>query len=1796
MISCVGTVEQANPSKTAYFEPKTDTFEYQGLYSATPISHDKIEIEFYPSKGFADGIFYYLYVNDGNAILLDQTTVDESSGGRYRYLLKGLSINSVYKVRIAIVSTIDDTKSTNEKVLTAQTFDNRVADFLGVNRATKVVGQGDKSVKVEWIPAKFTGTFAPTDYDPSYYEIFVTENSPALSHFVGDLPVTPEKFPTSGSISTSNDVGFTTIPNLKPSTTYFIQMRAVHTLWNRFITDGTYTPTTIPFRREMNTKFVKIKTDSSSSLIDMDQTSLELSNASGSEGLTKVVATWDQAEGSFAGYKMFWREYTGGGDAETDPWDVSTLQTYIANSQFIAPDQTSVKLPVAGGLISYRWYQFRLVLCKTTACPVNDPLSPDYGIVSDMKAIKVQPRLAPFSGITFLRDPQDVNVQDKMRVEFDTPVTSIGYADELEMYCVNPSNYSVQYKMGTTPLTGIVDAPNCNGLYLDMDLSLTDNFSMVRGIKNINTSPAAQANYCFAMTPAIRSPGFEQAEIPPLQRIVRCIQPEIKVPTITQFPGIKGLCRVDENKISIDWDKPTGGVFNKFEVFYRLVEGGDSFRFSDAVAGDPEYDKSALLDATATTYTINNLEPGKTYKVGVLSVAYDSTAGTKIYSEYNIKIQGCYIPLPTAEFQEWSRIFAIGPKIDGRFSPTTVNRINVNAFIPEALEFNGIPYEVDMSSGTPAGYKPVTGGPMYLGTYPSAYSDQFDGRPNDANQAFSRNGVISFAWKDVVLQYMKTEFKNGQDQGNRGARKFGYRVYRSDNNRLTWKEVTDSSKLIHSIEYKYYKRPGLEALDADGNPERMAFFTDYSVKNIDVTSLDQSARIYWYKVVPVYNNQELIYSNAKPHNIIKITLPPPNMALVHRMMANRSACLEIDKEIDRDNHYRCNYNGVGNRPKGFPWIMGETAIDQGGDLLVDRFELGCNITRGDNIADPADPEVYKRGASYFRTEQDGFDATTIDTFAGYASDADGNPTTTVFRGCGHLGGRLNTAQAIGTYSGGDFKKILYGDCIDSSSTEIPAGECASLTQGTETFTLAYPGFKTRPAVDARSCLASGNNNPKDPQVAYAPAGKPAYFRREYLRKVVTQGEFGAVHFNKTDNRSYLTPVYGPTSDGSSYQTINSGIYSGGWTYYQSCRINLAAIGSDGWESRWLSPSELSLTRHHDNVSGDITTKTVGEVLSYNNLYNQDPSGTLYKNPETVDSNFLNSPRYNKDTPLSRIFSSNSAKLPPLSGLSLPQMQAICGTYKVSVGYKPEDSGFVTTTPARSKRLLRRQEYVATAAWPNNADDTLNTSARNYSNAKIAEIEAGTLGPGCIGASKGGGDSDVRAGLDITPAKFGLNISGGSASTPLMTGSSTRDNLINQNSEQCISRYGVQDIVGNLWEGTSNKLYCDYSKDSLYYGEKTAGIGDKGRSVQLKRYYGSDDYMAEAHYFITRFDAVPPLNDGARVRLPNGEFSTLPTPWADVNPDSGYCSIVDSDSLRAYTTLSESDPTPTSVYFRDSDTLRNILLPNGTVDNYVVEEPNNIDPTSPDWLRNGDGYFLNFGKANLAPQLSQSHTMALDASGGIPATEYTARGPYFNPVIGMPLSCNGESICDTNSSDNKEVTTSYFNANYFSGLIPPAIANFPTGNSQIYFTGISAFNISSTSITLDPTSPNYWPQQLIYQVDTGASMNTWTPSLVSPYTLMNSGIIIQNVVDTNSDGILDAPQTYTGLANTTVYLARIRWNIPRFSELGLTSGGSFEQSGNGRYTMTNNVVGPSGRNQQITRSNGVRCSVLINEND
>ena len=77
----------------------------------------------------------------------------------------------------------------------------------------------------------------------------------------------------------------------------------------------------------------------------------------------------------------------------------------------------------------------------------------------------------------------------------------------------------------------------------------------------------------------------------------------------------------------------------------------------------------------------------------------------------------------------------------------------------------------------------------------------------------------------------------------------------------------------------------------------------------------------------------------------------------------------VQKELNKsaNGHYSCEYNGIGSSSLSVPWYPGSMVYDIGGDLLIDRFELGCNWTRGDDsqwesgdepMPDPQSPDSY----------------------------------------------------------------------------------------------------------------------------------------------------------------------------------------------------------------------------------------------------------------------------------------------------------------------------------------------------------------------------------------------------------------------------------------------------------------------------------------------------------------------------------------------------------------------------------------------------------------------------------------------------------------------------------------------------------------------------------------------------------------------------------------------------------------------------------------------------------------------
>ena len=138
-----------------------------------------------------------------------------------------------------------------------------------------------------------------------------------------------------------------------------------------------------------------------------------------------------------------------------------------------------------------------------------------------------------------------------------------------------------------------------------------------------------------------------------------------------------------------------------------------------------------------------------------------------------------------------------------------------------------------------------------------------------------------------------------------------------------------------------------------------------------------------------------------------------------------------------------------------------------------------------------------------------------------------------------------------------------------------------------------------------------------------------------------------------------------------------------------------------------------------------------------------------------------------------LISSNSPGLPPLAVIDQVKSSNICTQQTVS--------GYSVT-----KRLLRHSEQIKAAAWPASFSDATITAYQNGTNLNTTGY--------CNSNSGSGLTYDA-----LNPPADLETISGTLASgiKSVRTGSTSTKN--------CVSRYGIQDLVGNVWTWNSDQL-------------------------------------------------------------------------------------------------------------------------------------------------------------------------------------------------------------------------------------------------------------------------------------------------------------------------------------------------------------------------------------------------------
>lgn len=1776
---CVGTVQEAKaPDALKLLNPPT-TFNFPGIMIARPISHDKVELEFFAAG--SEGIVYSLFVNGSTIPLpIDPQSLLKVAGGRLLYTVADLLPDREYKFKITATNNKTGGISANENEVFARTFDNQVADFKGVSKVSLVPGNTHGAILVEWIVPKMNGIFTSGPFDPAHYEVTVISQVGGIANinnksYIGSdrddvlVPTPPVR------VTPLSNPASAIIDGLAANTQYYVQVRAINTLYQNYAEDPLVT--VIPVSREVNTRYLSIKTDPAGSLFDFKGDNVIVTNAPGVDAFDKIDVFWQPGSGTFSHYKVFARKYDGVGDPTIDDkLTEATMITLDASGGGVGsvvinvPSNFTTKRLT--GLESYETYQIKVALCKNVTCPLA-AADPNGAIISDLYSIKVKPTLAPFSGIYGIQPPGQFGAVDVVKLTFDPPLMSSGYATEMEFYCVDPEDYSQQTLFQSVgPIAGSPTA-KCNGLELDTPppgVLTTFSSQKVKGLTTDGTQ-----EYCFAATPAIITGSTPEERIgvgTPADpgRIVRCSYPEVIPPTVAQFPGLVDIpgspqkCEINGTTATVKWNLPTGGIYSNFQVYWREKSINEKFSFANAIAADPGYSTSGMLAATALDYPIINLMPGRIYQMGVLTVT--DMPGQDLYSEYNLNVIDCVVPLPVATFNGFARIFSIGPKVDGRVPNNPATKAPpVAAWTYEALDSIGQPYEVAMNTSVIPELNP----PFYVNPpgrdFGTDFSKAFDGAPNNAGYAMSKTGVISLAWEEVSMSYGDADliFRDPVNQppppALRTNRTFGYKVYRSSDNKLTWKELTQNSGLIYAMDYTYKKR----ANGADV-PTRMAFFTDYSVQALDeyhesITARDiDRARIYDYKIVPVFDGKTLGYDSPN-HNIVRAVLPPPNMALVHRWMANRGRCLEINKTPSVTQNYSCDYNGIGSTPLTIPHMVGETALDQGGDLLIDRFELGCRYTRGDLISIP------ESGASYFDpgfVKRNPNDDNSWPLFKGYRTIGTVEDPTTPFKGCG--GEHSETRGALGValeYPVGfvaEYNKTIQGDCIGNHKETVYTKTCttAELTDGwISQATFMVPGLKMMgPLPESCEVAVDTVSHPTTLQTKYS---------EYYAPNFVMQSEFLAVFHNAYSGGAQNLAIPGPTTT----SLADSQVLSSNWNWtMNNCSINLAAIDGSGYtRPRWFGMENLHTYRtSFKGATNPLYSKTVDEItevkastaapLTFYNGVEGDGTAAAFKLP---NASLRNSPRYRGTTRLSRVMTSNSAKLPSLGRLSSEQSVHLCNNYFVQVGFATDAGNFAPEQAVKPKRPLRRLESITAAAWN-----------ETYDAATITDLENSMNTGSCNNATKN------NTGVSISKGSTHANRGSFSNSNKLpgITGSSPYTGLSTQtdwfHTEKCVSRYGIQDMIGNVSEYNSDRIFCDYSQDSLNMGAVNGAWGG-GQSIKNTS-AGSPtfgvwntnhqrDYTLVAKDGVLTGDIPVQFKINFRDATPS---TTAVAPWANIGVDSGYCSPVDGNPSKRTSPFNA---------FKDvaTNTWTSVFLPGGVLNTAIVEMAQPDQDAVYGW-RNGDGRFLDFGPQSIGAPINKADTLSLAGASG---------NKYFNPIVGLPLQCNNNSCADPSLDlpiDNLDITTTALKPNVIVGVdIEPAnIIDFPIGNSTITHAGVSEFQFSAAGEEIMKVTPyNSYGYEVLTEV-----------TVDDPVSMANRVEVYKSF-----------PSDFK--TNTDLKYWQVRWDVYRGTEFTMTSGGKSTDTGTGRYSATwiaAAVYGaPNGAGTGDITS-GARCGVMINQ--
>lgn len=599
------------------------------------------------------------------------------------------------------------------------------------------------------------------------------------------------------------------------------------------------------------------------------------------EGFSNITINWDAGSGTFDRYKIM-IFYTNPG--------VIVPGATVANMEEVINDVT-VKTKVISVPNPNMTYYVAVLACAGAACT-------DAVGQSVVRSIKTTPPVSPFNGIktAVAADLHSVNLT------WDKPDINLGVFSSVKVFRSNASgNYNELIDEITTGSAG----PTLDTATTDTGVLITN---LDIGTEYCFVAMAYDSYYLTLDYPIGR---------PSSLRIKSCLTLSYTAPG---FLGVNSSCTAPtQSGFSISWNTPNPlGIFDNYDIYIK--EGNSGFNFTDALNNNASYYKISPVPKNYTSYTFNASSPYKLaadtyYQIGVKTYYNDN--GTPRRDTNNSFTINCKTLPATVIHNGWYQIMGLGPKINGLTGGTIIDRIKPRGEAVEVAETINLEFPQEYPTG-------------------SAGIDSSD------------QGIVKLMWYDF-------EISDGLGKlfdyaASHSGSSIGYKVYRKehsgayDTNYNVTANVTDSD-WGSPISGADLILPQSTSLPTSGEVFSFGEFIDYTLTH---PANMKTGKILYYKIEAFINGTKINYQGTYGDAVVRVVLPPANMTFAHRWMLNKKMCEDIGRkmsegDIDRDNNYRCLYNGFSSVKD---LVSGSDFYDMKGDLLTDRFRMGCNFTRG----------------------------------------------------------------------------------------------------------------------------------------------------------------------------------------------------------------------------------------------------------------------------------------------------------------------------------------------------------------------------------------------------------------------------------------------------------------------------------------------------------------------------------------------------------------------------------------------------------------------------------------------------------------------------------------------------------------------------------------------------------------------------------------------------------------------------------------------------------------------------------